>query len=77
MKATTQGSSEIKIKETHSVSSGKGISRPQGAPNTHRRHRNPNNSKIKQNRRRENSSSSTVDVLDVEAITKGKHHAQL
>ena len=35
MKATTQGSSEIKIKETQSVSSDMGISRPQGAPKHH------------------------------------------
>ena len=32
MKTITQGGSEIKIKDTHSVRSGKGVSRPQGAP---------------------------------------------
>ena len=88
MKAITQGNSEINSKETHSVRSGRTLCvvareirldfqdhrEPQ---NTQRRHRNPNNSKVKQNRHRENSVSNTVDVLDVEAITKGKHHAQV
>ena len=32
---------------------------------------------MKQNRHRESSSSNTVDVLDVEAITKGKQYTQL
>ena len=73
MKAITQGNSEIKIKETHSVpSSNTGFQ-------DHRVPKNPRDAtgiptipkSIK------TSSSITVDVLDVEAITKGKHHAQL
>ena len=50
MKAITQGNSEIKIKETHSVpSSNTGFQDHRVPQKSQRRHRNPNNSKINQN----------------------------
>ena len=79
IKEITQGNREIKVKETHSVRRGQygkygSFSKTTGySQNIQRSHRNPNKSKIKQKTDRENSSSNTVlvDVLDVEAITKG------